>query len=141
MKILSSLQENGILVDKIPEKLTNSTSEDKPDKEKLELIKISPGLFEFQIFSSQSGILVIPENWDKGWQLYVNDGKQDTVRVNMAYLGVPIQSGQSDIILRYRDVYLYKGCLIALGTFIALCMLCLFSVKSSNTMKYGRLFY
>ena len=73
--------------------------------------------------SKVRGFLVIPENWDDGWQLSVNGKREEVVRAFMAYIGVPIQPGVSKVYLSYSDYPLLVGLWVSGVTLFSLVVL------------------
>lgn len=57
----------------------------------------------------QNSILQIATSYTTGWKAYI-DGKQvDTIRVNTAFIGIPVESGKHEIKLEYKVPYLQIG--------------------------------
>ncbi len=57
----------------------------------------------------ENSILQISTSYTIGWKAYV-DGKQvDTIRVNTAFIGVPVEAGEHNIEFKYEVPYLKAG--------------------------------
>jgi uncharacterized membrane protein YfhO len=59
--------------------------------------------------TARPGIVVIPDNYDRGWRGTVNGVAAPILEVYGAYLGVPIGPGESVLRLEYRDNYFWAG--------------------------------
>jgi hypothetical protein len=134
VNILSSFINDEVLLDAEPsdfgKERTNSHFA-KARKTEVSLLRADPGEFELQVYSQSSGILVIPENWDEGWQLTINGEKKQTVRAFMAYLGVPLQPGVSRIYIQYRDRPFLIGLFVSVVTLVFL-----LGVSIPNSMRW-----
>ncbi len=70
---------------------------------------------------SQDAILQIASSYTSGWKAYVDGNKVDTIRVNTAFIGVPIEAGKHEVILKYETPYLKLG-MICSGVGIISCI-------------------
>jgi hypothetical protein len=62
-----------------------------------------------------TGLLLIADRWDVGWQAYVDGQPANIVRVNYALRGVVVLAGHSRVELRYEPRMLTLGNRLALG--------------------------
>lgn len=51
----------------------------------------------------------IATSYTKGWKAYVDEKQVDTIRVNTALIGIPIEEGEHEIRLEYEVPYLKLG--------------------------------
>lgn len=58
---------------------------------------------------SQDAILQIASSYTDGWKAYVDGEKVDTIRVNTAFIGIPVSAGEHEIYLEYEVPYLKVG--------------------------------
>jgi uncharacterized membrane protein YfhO len=52
--------------------------------------------------AKQGDMLVTPIPFEKGWHAYVNGKKVAIEKVNYAFIGLPLQKGQNNVVLRYK---------------------------------------
>jgi hypothetical protein len=82
----------------------------------------TPGAMTLTIVSPHSGVLLIPDNFDSGWQASINGSVSPLLKVYGSYVGIPVTSGRSTIRLVYRDDYFWIGLALSgltlLGLFI-----------------------
>ena len=57
----------------------------------------------------QDGILQISTSYTTGWIAYVDGKKTDTLNVNTAFIGIPVNAGKHEIYLKYEVPYLKCG--------------------------------
>lgn len=58
---------------------------------------------------SQDAILQIASSYTSGWKAYIDGNKVDTIRVNTAFIGIPVEAGEHEVILQYETPYLKLG--------------------------------
>lgn len=61
------------------------------------------------IQSDKSGILQLSIPYTKGWTAYVDGKKVDTTIVNTAFIGIYLEKGNHNIVLKYETPYLKLG--------------------------------
>jgi len=66
------------------------------------------------------GLLVLADNWDKGWRAYVNGKKSPILRANYAVRGVVLPPGSSTVEFRYESQMLAIGNWLALAAIVGL---------------------
>ena len=138
--ILSSFKKSEVLIDKLPDGFKNykNVTMTKSNETKVELMQVEPGIFELLVNSRAKSILVIPENWDEGWNLFINGKKKETVRAFMGYIGVPLQSGVSRIMLKYKDYSFLIGLLVSGFTLFVLTGLCILPSNRKEVNSLSR---
>lgn len=81
-----------------------------------------PDEIMLEVRSEHSGTLVIPDNFNLGWQAEVNGVAQPIIRAFFAFRGIQVHAGQSVVHLKYRDQFFELGLLIS-GVTLALLLL------------------
>jgi hypothetical protein len=66
------------------------------------------------------GLLVLADNWNKGWQAYVNDRAAPIIRTNYSIRGVLLGRGASTVEFRYESPMLALGNWLAVAAFAVL---------------------
>lgn len=66
------------------------------------------------------GLLVLADNWDKGWRAYVNGKRTPILRTNYAIRGVLLSSGSNRVEFRYESSALTLGNGLALASILIL---------------------
>lgn len=95
----------------------------------LRLTSLTPRFFrqtriEGTLAALQNGILVFQMPFDAGWHVRIDGQSMPTRVVDFGLLGVPIVSGNHEVILRYRPPWLISGALTTLLSVIIL-LVCL----------------
>lgn len=75
---------------------------------------------EGMIQQDNPSLLVLSIPYTKGWKASINGEKIDTVKTNLGFIGVPLQSGKSEVVLQYQTPLLRTGMLLS---FIGLVLL------------------
>ncbi len=70
----------------------------------VKIINYSQNKVVIEAESEQRGILVLVDNFDKGWKVIVNGIEEKPLRVNGLYRGVVIPSGKTEVVWFYRPV-------------------------------------
>lgn len=68
--------------------------------------------------TEQPAAVVLPVNWDPGWEVTVNGETVDTHRLNVSRLAVAVPGGRSEIIARYRPPQWKLGLAVSLLVWI-----------------------
>lgn len=66
------------------------------------------------------GLLVLADNWDKGWRAYVNGTPTPVVRTNYSIRGVVLPAGSSRVEFRYESPALARGNVLAIAAIVTL---------------------
>src|SRR5699024_4337980 len=67
----------------------------------------------------EPGVLVTTIPYEKGWNVTVNGEERDIVQANIGFIGVPLDSGNSEIVFSYQSPYLKSGGVLSLiGIFL-----------------------
>ncbi|WP_017472874.1 YfhO family protein [Amphibacillus jilinensis] len=62
----------------------------------------------------EPGILVTTIPYEKGWKVTVNGEDREIVQANIGFIGVPLGSGNSEIVFSYQNPYLKIGSVLSL---------------------------
>jgi hypothetical protein len=83
---------------------------------------IQPGInsLSMTVHSSGPGLLVIPENWDKGWSAEVNGQAAPVLQGNYVQQVVPVPAGTSDVVLRFRPPNFDLGAAVTIVTLVVI---------------------
>ena len=57
----------------------------------------------------ENSIMQISTSYTTGWKAYVDGKKVNTIRVNTAFVGIPLEAGEHSIELKYEVPYLKEG--------------------------------
>ena len=96
----------------------------------IQMLNDKPNELSFMVNSQQAGVLVIPDNFTRGWQATVNGERVTINRVFYVYRGVPVMRGQNQIRLFYIDPYVKIGLYISVVTFGLLVIITLFGLRA-----------
>lgn len=73
----------------------------KIEKGKIENLQINPTEVKFTTVSQLPGFIVLANNFDEGWNLYINNNPTKLYQVNGALQGIMVQDGRNQIRLEY----------------------------------------
>jgi hypothetical protein len=82
--------------------------------------RISPNRFRVAITCASPKLLVVSQNFYPGWRARVNGKLRKVERVNGALMGVPVESGHSEIEFSYRPTHFYWAAAMTLAAFAVL---------------------
>ena len=66
------------------------------------VVEAGPGRLVVEVSTTQDGLLVISQPFYPGWRAHIDGAKAPMVRVDTLLQGVPIQSGEHRVNLKYR---------------------------------------
>lgn len=96
-----------------------------------EILYFSPCELKIRVRASGAGNLIINQNWDPWWG--ANGGRSIT-RTDRSLMSVPIESGESEIVLRYKSTPFLIGSMISFASLIGAAIVAARVVsKNSNT--------
>lgn len=87
---------------------------------------------EGTIHREDPGILVTTIPYEKGWTVTVNDEEREVVQANIGFIGLPLDSGTSEVVFSYQNPYLKMGSLLSLVGLLLLGSVQVISKKRSN---------
>jgi uncharacterized membrane protein YfhO len=91
---------------------------------------ISPTAYEIEAVSNKPGWVVLSQTWYPGWQAEVNGHQTELLNVNYVFSGLPVESGKSNITLKYRPMSLRFGSILS-G--VSLILMLIFSMYKYKT--------
>lgn len=94
-------------------------------KSNFEVADYGNGYLNGKVNAENKGILQFSTMYDKGWKVYVDGEKVDTMKVNKYFLGIEIDEGEHEVILKYRTPYLFLGLGISILGIIAFWVICI----------------
>ena len=88
------------------------------------------------ISNKESGILQISTSYSNGWNAYVDGKKVNTINVNKGFIGIELDEGQHEVILKYSTPWLKIGIIIsAVGIIILIIMIARSRKETNSKMK------
>ena len=84
------------------------------------------------IHIKENGILQIATSYTTGWKAYVDGVPTDTIRVNTAFIGIPLEAGEHEIYLKYEVPYLKLGMVCTLIGILGLTILIILRVNKEK---------
>ncbi len=120
---------NDTIVYKIPDTINKKFSyacyakrEKWKDRTKgsLELLEFSPNKFVFKAVTDQITVLSLLQQSNFNWDVFVNGKKQFRVRVDHAFMGVPIPAGESIVEFHYKPTTVIIAAWISLTMIVFL---------------------
>jgi hypothetical protein len=83
---------------------------------------IQPGInsLSMTVHSSGPGLLVIPENWDKGWSAKVNGQAAPVLQGNYVQQVLLVPAGTSDVVLRFRPPNFDLGAAVTIVSLVVI---------------------
>ncbi len=81
---------------------------------------ISANRFRVEAASGTPKMLVVSQNWYPGWRARVNGQWRKVERVNGALMGVPVDTGRSDVEFLYRPTHFYWAAGATLAALVTL---------------------
>ena len=83
---------------------------------------IKPGInsLSMTVHSTRPGLLVVPENWNQGWSAEVNGHAVPLLEGNYVQQVVPVPTGTSDVVLRFRPPSFDSGATITVVSLLAI---------------------
>jgi hypothetical protein len=118
---LSAFSNGIVLLDNIG----SSGSFDKQSKQdELKFERISEGHMHITADVESPAYLVIPENYSKEWKVEINGEKRKLMNAFGGYMAVKLDSGFSEVELKYRPLVVYISMVISFVTIFILIILC-----------------
>lgn len=68
---------------------------------------------KYEVSTERKAILVTPEIWYPGWNVYVDGIKQEVIQVNCCYRGCEVPAGVHTVEFIYQPISLYLGILLS----------------------------
>ena len=83
--------------------------------------------------SDIDGTLMMTIPYDKGWSVYIDGKKTDTVKIDGSLLGVNVSAGKHEISMRYIPDGLMIGTVISLASLMVLIVMCVIKRRKKKT--------
>ena len=87
-----------------------------------------PDRITFNVYASQPGMLVYPDNYSLGWYAKVNGMDSDLVKAYGTFKGVVVPEGHSEIVMYYRPYYTFLSIQIAVAMFVIIVLWSLYAM-------------
>lgn len=87
---------------------------DEKWKNALEINVFENERIEGTIQRDKPGMLVTTIPFEKGWKAVVNGEDREIVQANIGFIGVPLDSGDSEVVFLYQTPYLKVGSIVSL---------------------------
>ena len=104
-------------------------------REYIDFTKITDGYFSGSVELDEPGIALIPTNFSEDWVLYVDGVEQEQLKVNYIHMGIPLESGMHDVVLKYVPKTWYTACIISGVSMVAVLLVSYFSRKKNFVRK------
>lgn len=78
-------------------------------KSNFEVTDYNNGYLNGKVNTEESGILQFSTMYNKGWTVYVDNEKVDTLVANKYFLGIEIEKGEHTVSLQYSNPYIKYG--------------------------------
>lgn len=75
-------------------------------------VRVSDNEISGHITLEQDGYLYMAVPYSKGWRAFVDGKQQDILKVNDAFMAIPLPAGEYEILFKYRTPYLIPGLLV-----------------------------
>ena len=79
-----------------------------------EIVHYSPNQVEITVNATGAGLLVLGDQYDPDWQVFVDDEQVDLLKVNTTFRGVCVPDGQHLVRFSYRPLWFYRGMVISI---------------------------
>jgi uncharacterized membrane protein YfhO len=97
----------------------------------IDILEFISGSIKLNVKQDASGYLVIQQAYYPGWKVLVDGDESDIVKVNDAFLGVYLESGEHQIEFAFSPVDFYVGATITLMFVCIVILVCLVGVVKS----------
>ncbi|GAB2318694.1 YfhO family protein [Alkalibacterium sp. s-m-22] len=114
------------------DELTDRELADEKRANALDISVFENERIEGTIQREDPGILVTTIPYEKGWTVAVNGEERELVQANIGFIGLPLDSGSSEIIFSYKNPYLKTGSILSLLGLLLLGVVQVISKKRSN---------
>lgn len=80
----------------------------------VELVDFNPNMFHFKISTDQTTILTLFQQFNFNWHITVNGEKSLRLRMNRAFMGVPVPAGTHEVVFKYRPARVITAAFISI---------------------------
>ncbi|MGA2179366.1 MAG: YfhO family protein [Verrucomicrobiota bacterium] len=93
-----------------------------------------PTRIRISVHMETPGLVVLADNWDKGWRAYWNGKPVPVLRANYAVRGVVVPAGNGTLEFIYKPASLILGLWLAgFAAFVLICRLAIIRIKSPSS--------
>lgn len=104
----------------------------KLQKNKFKLTSYKNNYLKGNIKVESNGILQFSTPYTKGWTAFVDGQKVETINVNTAFIGIPLEQGEHEIYLKYETPWLKAGIVLTILGIIGFIILIFYERKSKQ---------
>ena len=121
-----------ILTEQVPNKIEASpAASEVTNNVQCMLEETRPETVVLHVTTSQPGITVLTDTWDRGWQATINSKPCPILRVNGLFRGIITPAGENEIRFVYRPISVRAGLGVTLSTLILVILVGVLSRKRS----------
>lgn len=107
----------------------------KLNKTKFEVSEYNNEIIKGYIKNDDNGILQISTPYNEGWKAYVDGVETEVIKVNNAFVGIPLLKGEHEICFKYETPYLKLGGIISLISFVVFISYIIYEMKRGKGNK------
>lgn len=104
-------------------------------KTQLENIEYDNTYLKGTINVEKDSILQISTSYTSGWKAYVDGKEVETINVNTAFIGIPVQAGNHEIYFKYKTPYLYEGVAVTIIGVVMFSGIFIYEKRKNNKIK------
>jgi hypothetical protein len=97
------------------------------------VISYKPNEVLIDATTENASILVLTDNYDPGWDAYVDNKKTQLYRVNYSFRAIVVPAGSHRIRFVYQPLSFLTGAYISCSIFILLGFILMYSIRSSSS--------
>lgn len=112
------------------------TAVKKLKNNQLENVEYGNNYLSGTINTKTSGILQISTSYSDGWTAYVDGNKTEILKVNEAFIGIPLEKGNHTIVFKYETPYFKIGTIISIIGIFILIMITIIDVRKRRKEKW-----
>ena len=96
------------------------------------LTAFSPNSFSFKVNASSPTVLSVFQQYNHNWKVKINESISPVLKMNIAFMGVQLQAGDSAVTFEYRPTNVIKGMWISGTILVALLLFFIISAIQSK---------
>ena len=82
--------------------------------------------------NEKPGVLQITTSYSDGWRAYVDDKPVEVLKVNEAFIGIPVRAGEHSIRFEYKTPYLKQGAIVSVIGLLGLAMVIYMDIRKRS---------
>jgi hypothetical protein len=86
----------------------------------IKIVTDQPGRLVLTVDAPYDGLVVVPDNFDNGWQATVNGKEWPVLRAFMSHMAIPVAKGHNELRFEYKDRALLLGLAVSLLTLVSM---------------------